>query len=101
DPAVSASELALFDAVPDAWPPKFNAATGHRPMKPGEMETVVFGALAALALLVHRSTWPAWLRVFVVLVPLAAFAVAFQRIAATWPPSQPIIDAVRAVAAGV
>ncbi len=101
DLSVSASELQLYDQVPEVWPPHLSAEAGHRPIKPGERETVAFAVIAALAMLLHRATWPAWLRALFVLAPTVAFIWAAERVIATWPPSQPIIDAVRAVSAAV
>lgn len=101
DPAVSASELAVFDKVPATWPPRFPARAGRKPLRPGELEALWFGLVTALALLVHRWTFPRWLRVVCVVVPVALGLNLYEAVTSAWPPEQPVIDALRAVAAAV
>jgi hypothetical protein len=99
DPAVSLSEVAVFDAVPATWPPRFHVRAGSKPLRPGEVESLVFGIVTAAALLLHRWTFPRWLKWITLGAPIVTAFVTYQAVTAAWPPDQAVIDALRAVAA--
>ncbi|HVW26630.1 MAG TPA: discoidin domain-containing protein [Polyangiaceae bacterium] len=101
DNLVSASELEAFEVVPSPWPPVLRTLVGERPRLPGEASGFVLGLVASLALLLHRRTHPAWARWLSVLVPLVVAYVTYDAVASAWPPQQPVIDMLRAVAAAV
>jgi len=101
DPAVSASELEVFDRVPAPWPPRLRVLNGHRPLLPGEIETVVFTIAASVLLLLHRATWPRWARAIVVAIPVLLGVWTYRDVMTAWPPGQPVIDALRAASAFV
>jgi hypothetical protein len=101
DSAVSASELAVFDSVSDPFPPAFRVEKGRRPWLPGETESLVFGLVTGIALLVHRWTFPGWARTLCVGAPLVLGIWAWSAASSAWPPGQPVIDMLRAVSAGV
>jgi hypothetical protein len=102
DPAVSASELQVYETIPSPFPPKLKVYRGRRAVLPGEFETLAFAIVTALALLLHRSTFPTWLRWLFGVVPVATAIWAWYAVASdVWPPAQPVIDALRAVSAGI
>src|SRR6185436_19978845 len=101
DPAVSATEFAVFDTVPSTFPPKFPARPGHRPPLPGEDETLRFGVIAALALLLHRWNQPTWVRAVAIGAPIFFGYLAYSAVGTATLPEQPVIDMVRAVSAAV
>lgn len=101
DMAVSVSEVEVFDTVPATWPPALRALEGKREHGPGEVETLVFGLVLGLSLLLHRSTSRWWARVLFVAVPIALGVWTYEAVMLAWPPAQPVIDALRAVSAGV
>jgi len=101
DSMVSASELEAFEVVPAPWPPLLRALEGERPRLPGEVSGFVFGLLASAALLLHRRTFPSWVRVLTVLVPVVSGYVVYDAVGSAWPPGQPVIDMLRAVSAAV
>ncbi|HEX4340405.1 MAG TPA: hypothetical protein VH062_31065 [Polyangiaceae bacterium] len=101
DSMVSASELEAFEVVPEPWPPLLRALEGQHPRLPGELSGLVFGVLLSLALLFHRRTFPTWVRVLTVLVPVVAAYVVYDAVGSAWPPGQPVVDMLRAVSAAV
>lgn len=101
DSAVSVSEVAVFDAVPAVWPPRYHARVGKKPLHPGEVESLWFGLVTAAALLLHRWTFPRWARVLFVVTPLVLAFVLYEAVTSAWPPDQAVIDALRAVAAAI
>jgi hypothetical protein len=101
DSAVSVGELAVFEDVPPAWPPRLRALTGRRAIQPGEIETVVFSVIVSALLLLHRRTWPKWLLGFVLAIPIGLGAWTYRDVMTAWPPGQPVIDALRAGSAFV
>jgi hypothetical protein len=101
DAAVSASELQVFEVVPEPWPPLLRAFEGQRPRLPGEVEALVFGIVASLSLLLHRRTFSRAVRAFFVAAPVLAGVVTYQAVMGAWPPGQAVIDALRAVSAAV
>ena len=101
DAAVSASELEVFEEVPAPWPPLLRALEGQRPRLPGEVEGLTFGIVAALALLLHRATFPSWVRGLFLVVPVLFGIWTYVVVSDAWPPGQPVIDMLRAVSAGV
>lgn len=101
DPAVSVSEIAVFETPPAEWPPHFRKVTGQRPRIPGENETLLFGIVAGAVLLLHGSRWPSWARVSGVVLSLLFGYMALEAVVSSWPPGQPVIDILRAVAAAV
>jgi hypothetical protein len=102
DPAVSASELQVYEALPSPFPPKIKAYRGRRAPIPGEIPALAFGVVASLGLLFHRRTFPGWLRLLFVVVPVGAAFWAWSAVTSDlWPPAQPVTDAVRAISAVV
>lgn len=102
DPAVSASELQVYETLPAPFPPKLKAYRGKRARFPGELETLAFGVITSFALLAHRRTFPSWLRLLFTLVPLGSAFWAWSAVTSdAWPPVQPVTDAVRAISAVV
>ncbi len=101
DPAVSASEVEVFDAVPDPFPPALREVRGKKPVHPGEVESLVFGLVAGAALLLHRSSSAQWKRVLWIAATIAVFLWALDAVLSEWPPRQPVVDAVRAISAAV
>jgi hypothetical protein len=101
DAMVSASEVEAFEDVPSPWPPMLRVREGEQPRLPGEISGLVFGLIASLSLLLHRRTFPAWLRWSMVIAPLVAGYVVYDGVSSAWPPGQPVIDMLRAVSAGV
>jgi hypothetical protein len=102
DSAVSATELQVYETLPSPFPPKLKAYRGRRAPIPGEIPALVFCAVTAFALLVHRTTFPSWLRMLFVLVPIGVAVWAWSAVTSDlWPPQQPVTDAVRAISAVV
>lgn len=101
DPAVSVGEVAAFESPPSPWPPEFRVKSGGRSKLPGETETLLFGLVAGLVLVLHGQRWPGWARVGGVVVALAFAYNALEAVVSAWPPGQPVIDMARAVAAAV
>jgi len=99
DPAVSLAEVAVFDTVPAAWPPRFAVKAGKKPLRPGEVESLWFAVVGSVALLAHRWTFPRWLRIATVAAPIVAGYILYEAVTSAWPPDQSVIDALRAVAA--
>src|SRR5260221_9417267 len=67
DLLVSASGLQVFEAAPDPWPPALRVLERAKPRLPGEISSLAYGIITALALLVHRRTFPWWARALSVL----------------------------------
>jgi hypothetical protein len=102
DPAVTASEVQLYESLPTPFPPKLKVLRGRRAILPGEIESLVFGVVASLAILLHRRTFPSWARLLFGVVPVAVGFWAWSAITSdVWPPQQPVVDAVRAISAAV
>jgi hypothetical protein len=85
DRHVSAAELQVFAKAPDPWPPALPQHLGARPLPHHTATIIIWGILACLAVLLHRTTWPRSRQVMVWSIPVAATAYAVWLLADAWP----------------
>ncbi|MBM4362707.1 MAG: discoidin domain-containing protein, partial [Deltaproteobacteria bacterium] len=101
DAGVSATELALFENVPPAWPVRPRVIAGKHASLPGEQESLAFGLITALAVALHRQGAGTLERLLTVLLPALAGYHCLSVVSEAFPPGQPVIDMLRTVAAFV
>ena len=100
DGLYSVSELALFSACANEWPPRLVARDGASDDDNVKFKLLVFCLLSILFLLVNRRGAKDWVR-FAIAAPLGVGLSAFVDLAAMWPFDEMLQTPVRAVVAAI
>ena len=99
DAAVSASEVLVYSETPPEWPPAIEKARGEQGGASDHRPLLVFAIIATLALLSHRRDWPAVARAAVIAATIVASGYALHHLVTNYPPREPDINVLRAIAA--
>ena len=101
DASVSVSEIQLFSATPSVWPPKIPVLVEFESSIWARLSLLLFGVIATLAVLFHRSDARKPLSNLLWAATLLCAGIAGYFIFLIWPVEANVIDVSRAVCAAV